>query len=364
METAKAISDFRFPIPDSFIFRAGVWKPRTSPYTFQGVGEEGLAWLQEVKDRYGVPVATEVATPEHVEKALAAGIDYLWIGARSSANPIAVQEIANAIDRFAVRPASPVSILIKNPVNADAALWLGNIERLEKTGVPVIAVHRGCNHQPCWKMAHEVRLARPDIPMLLDPSHMSGDAAQVSTLMGKIEELGLNGAMIEVHCDPEHALSDKKQQITPAYLIDTLGPILSRLCLASLICAPTVLNHRARHSRSASAPRTPSLSKPKVNWPLHTSLICPSDGQKELNWLRAEIDELDERLWDTIAARMDVSRRIGEWKKAHGVAPLQPERYQEKSEELRAKSEELGLAQDFVKHIWDLIHEESLKQQE
>lgn len=326
METAKAISDFRFPIPDSFIFRAGVWKPRTSPYTFQGVGEEGLAWLKELKEQYGVPIATEVATPEHVEKALAAGIDYLWIGARSSANPIAVQEIANAIDRFAVRPASPVSILIKNPVNADAALWLGNIERLEKTGVPVMAVHRGCNHQPCWKMAHEVRLARPDIPMLLDPSHMSGDAAQVSTLVGKIEELGLNGAMIEVHCDPEHALSDKKQQITPDYLIDTLGPILSRLCLASL--------------------------------------ICPSNGQKELNWLRAEIDELDERLWDTIAARMDVSRRIGGWKKAHGVAPLQPERYQEKSEELRAKSEELGLAQDFVKHIWDLIHEESLKQQE
>ena len=323
METAKQIKD---GFAEGFIFRAGVWKPRTSPYTFQGVGEEGLAWLMEVKELFGVPVATEVATPEHVEKALAAGIDYLWIGARSSANPLAVQAIADSICDLRFEISNLKGVLIKNPVNADAALWLGNIERLEKTGVPVIAVHRGCNHQPCWKMAHEVRLVRPDIPMLLDPSHMSGDAAQVPTLMGKIEELGLNGAMIEVHCDPEHALSDKKQQITPAYLIDTLGPIACRLRVVSV--------------------------------------FCPSESPEELHWLRAEIDELDERLWDTIAARMDVSRRIGEWKKAHGVAPLQPERYQEKSEELRVKSEELGLAQDFVKHIWDLIHEESLKQQE
>jgi len=327
METAKQIKD---SFAEGFIFRAGVWKPRTSPYTFQGVGEEGLAWLKEVKERFGVPVATEVATPEHVEKALAAGIDYLWIGARTSASPIAVAAIAESLkdgaDRLQNASLQVKGVLIKNPVNADAALWLGNIERLEKTGVPVIAVHRGCNHQPCWKMAHEVRLVRPDIPMLLDPSHMSGDAAQVPTLMGKIEELGLNGAMIEVHCDPEHALSDKKQQITPAYLIDTLDPIACRMRVVSV--------------------------------------FSTTESQEELHWLRAEIDELDERLWDTIAARMDVSRRIGEWKKAHGVAPLQPERYQEKSEELRVKSEELGLAQDFVKHIWDLIHEESLKQQE
>ena len=173
-----------------FIFRAGVWKPRTSPHTFQGVGEEGLEWLKEVKERFGIAIATEVATPEHVQKALAAGIDYLWIGARSSANPMVVEAIAKAIaDRDAVRPrccktANAVGpsqsdckikgILIKNPVNEDAGLWLGNIERLEKVSVPVIAVHRGCNHQPCWAMAHKVRLARPDIPLLLDPSHMSG----------------------------------------------------------------------------------------------------------------------------------------------------------------------------------------------
>ena len=301
-----------------------MWKPRTNPHTFQGAGAQALEWLAEVKRTYGMAIATEVATPEHVAAALEAGVDYLWIGARSSANPMAVQAIADAIDRFAVRsetadadrPAAPVSILIKNPVNADAELWLGNIERLEKTGVPVMAVHRGCGHQPCWAMAHKVRLARPDIPMLLDPSHMSGDASKVPGLMGKIAELGLDGAMIEVHYKPEEALSDRKQQITPEVL-GTLGNLGALGALENI----------------------------------------------ELNWLRAEIDELDERLWDTLAARMDVSARIGEWKKAHGVAPLQPERVKIIGERLKVKGERLGLDEAWMLRVWDLIHEESLKQQ-
>ena len=325
--TASQLKDACGEIP--FIYRAGVWKPRTSPHTFQGVGEEGLVWLQEVKQRLGLPVATEVATPEHVTKALEAGMDYLWIGARSSANPLAVQAIADAIVDWELVNGNFKGILIKNPVNADAGLWIGNIERLEKTGVPVIAVHRGCNHQPCWAMAHQVRLARPDIPMLLDPSHMSGEAVKVPELMKKIEELGLDGAMVEVHCDPKSALSDNAQQLTPNQVGHTLNPILSRLCLVSL--------------------------------------NSPSDGSEELNWLRAEIDELDERLWDTIAARMEVSERIGKWKKAHGVAPLQPERYQQIVEKLKIKSEELknkSLSTDFMLHIWELIHKESLRKQE
>ena len=327
-----------------FIFRAGVWKPRTSPHTFQGVGEEGLEWLKEVKERFGIAIATEVATPEHVQKALAAGIDYLWIGARSSANPMVVEAIAKVIaDRDAVRPrccktANAVGpsqsdckikgILIKNPVNEDAGLWLGNIERLEKVGVPVIAVHRGCNHQPCWAMAHKVRLARPDIPLLLDPSHMSGEAAKIPELMQKIEELGLDGAMIEVHCCPEQALSDAKQQVTPK----ETATLLDRYAVGPLCC------------RTANAV-----------------------GEKtELNWLRAEIDELDEKLWDTIGARMDVSRRIGEWKKAHGIAPLQPERYEMIVERLKAPQppEGGGLRTEFKLALWELIHEESLRQQE
>ena len=325
--TASQLKDACGEIP--FIYRAGAWKPRTSPHTFQGVGEEGLVWLQEVKQRLGLPVATEVATPEHVTKALEAGMDYLWIGARSSANPLAVQAIADAIVDWELVNGNFKGILIKNPVNADAGLWIGNIERLEKTGVPVIAVHRGCNHQPCWAMAHQVRLARPDIPMLLDPSHMSGEAVKVPELMKKIEELGLDGAMVEVHCDPKSALSDNAQQLTPNQVGHTLNPILSRLCLVSL--------------------------------------NSPSDGSEELNWLRAEIDELDERLWDTIAARMEVSERIGKWKKAHGVAPLQPERYQQIVEKLKIKNEELknkSLSTDFMLHIWELIHKESLRKQE
>ena len=310
LETAGALRDI---CGTSFIFRAGVWKPRTSPNTFQGAGDEALKWLQEVKTTYGIPVATEVATPEHVTKALAAGIDYIWIGARSSANPLAVQAIADGlrVTGYGLR-----GLLIKNPVNADAKLWLGNIERLEKTGIPVIAIHRGCNHQPCWAMAHAVRQARPDIPMLLDPSHMSGDASQVPVLMDKIEELGLDGAMIEVHCDPEHALSDKAQQVTPQTLSNLINPI---------------------------NPNTPNT---------------------ELNWLRAEIDELDERLWDTIAARMDVSKRIGAWKKAHGVAPLQPERVKVIGERLKVIGERLHLSGAFMQQIWEQIHQESLKQQE
>ena len=326
--TASQLKDACGEMP--FIYRAGAWKPRTSPHTFQGAGNQALEWLQEVKRTYGVPVATEVATPEHVQAAIQAGIDYLWIGARTSANPLAVQAIADTIGdrRWENGECRLNGVLIKNPVNADAALWLGNIERLEKTGVPVIAVHRGCNHQPCWSMAHQVRTARPDIAMLLDPSHMSGDAAQVPALLDKIAELGLDGAMIEVHCDPKAALSDSAQQITPKELRDTLDPILSRFSLVSL--------------------------------------ICPPDGV-ELNWLRAEIDELDEALLETVARRMEVSQRIGTWKKAHGVSPLQPERYQQLLERLKAKGEGrkgTALPAEFVEQLWNSIHEQSLREQE
>ena len=221
LDTARAIQSSCGASP--FIYRAGAWKPRTNPASFQGVGEIALEWLAEVKATLGIPVATEVATPEHIGKALAAGIDYLWIGARTSANPIAVQALAEALTGANLK-----GVFIKNPVNADADLWLGNIERLEATGLPVMAIHRGCNHKPCWAMAHKVRTARPDIPMLLDPSHLTGDAAKIPALMGKIEELGLDGAMVEVHCDPAHALSDNAQQMTPTLLRDTLDSILSR----------------------------------------------------------------------------------------------------------------------------------------
>jgi chorismate mutase len=343
LETAEQLSAVSRQLGVSFIFRAGVWKPRTSPHTFQGVGEEGLAWLKEVKECYGMEIATEVATPEHVEAALKAGVDYLWIGARSSATPIVVQSLADSICDLRFEISNLKGILIKNPVNNDAGLWIGNIERLEKTGVPVIAVHRGCGHQPCWAMAHAVRLARPDIPMLLDPSHMSGDAKRVPELMKKIEELGLDGAMVEVHCRPEEALSDAKQQIEPRTLAELIPFGVTRPLLDEFWRTPS-----------------PKHASERVSSPNEENRI---EGEKELNWLRAEIDELDARLWETISARMDVSRRIGKWKKAHDVAPLQPKRFQQLSEQVAQYAKENGLSADFAQEVLKLIHEESLRQQ-
>ena len=324
--TARQLKEACGELP--FIFRAGIWKPRTSPNTFQGVGIAGLEWLKEVKQTYGLPVATEVATPEHVEAALKAGIDYLWLGARTSANPIAVQELANTINAASQKPKG---VLVKNPVQEDAQLWLGNIERIEKTGVPVLAVHRGCNHQPCWKMAHTLRFSRPDIPLLIDPSHMSGEASKISGVLDKAAELAYDGTMVEVHCCPEKALSDAKQQITPKQFRDCLDSIVSRLSLVSLIS-----DHNG------------------ANEPNNLS---------ELNWFRAEIDEADDKLWQTIAERMDISRRIGAYKQQHDINPLQPERFRQIVEKRIAWAKENQLPQEFVEQLFEIIHAESLRVQ-
>ena len=316
----KEVCDF------DFIFRAGVWKPRTSPSSFQGIGAKALEWLQEVKQQFGIEIATEVVTPSHVAEALQAGIDYLWIGARTSANPIAVQEIADALltTHYSLlttrsetyRGGQLKGIFIKNPVNEDAALWLGNIERLEKTGIPVMAIHRGCAHKPCWAMAHYIRTQRPNIPILLDPSHMSGDATKIPALMKKIDELRLDGAMIEVHHNPQEALSDGRQQIKP----EEVG-----------------------------------------KWSVVSGQR--SVENQELNWLRAEIDELDDHLWTTIAQRMVVSERIGEWKKAHGVQALQPQRYEEIVKLRKEWAKQEGMSEELVQNLFNAIHQESLKKQ-
>ena len=349
----KEVCDF------DFIFRAGVWKPRTSPSTFQGVGSEALQWLQEVKQQFGIEIATEVATPAHVKEALQAGIDYLWIGARTSANPIAVQEIADSLlntqysllnTQYSLLTTRSEThnerglkgIFIKNPVNEDAKLWLGNIERLEKTGIPVMAIHRGCAHKPCWAMAHYIRTQRPDIPILLDPSHMSGDATKIPALMKKIDELQLDGAMIEVHHNPQEALSDARQQIKPEEIREAYPrPVYGR----------------------SDAPRCSFRSKAKVNCFLHPKGKGKNSGSQELAWLRAEIDELDDQLWETIARRMEVSERIGEWKKEHGVQALQPQRYAEIIAQRKEWAEQKGLSEELVQNLFDAIHQESLKKQ-
>ena len=308
LETARALV-----ATGDIIFRAGVWKPRTRPDTFQGVGDEGLLWLSRVKNELHMPVATEVVTAEQVTKALEAGIDYLWIGARTSANPIAVQSI---VERLQVTGDGLRGILIKNPVNADAALWLGNIERLEATGVPVTAVHRGCSHQPYWEMAHQVRVARPDIAMLLDPSHMSGDAELVPSLSRVATELEYDGLMVEVHPHPEQALSDAQQQITPAVFADI----------------------RRAPVETYSTPL-------------------------ELRWLRKMIDEVDDRLWTDIAQRMAVSQRIGKFKKTHQMEVVQPTRFNEIMNKRLAWAERHGLSKQAVQAILETIHQESIRVQ-
>lgn len=315
METAQAVKNHVSRLSEQTIFRAGIWKPRTQPNTFQGIGDEGLKWLQRVQKEIGLAVATEVATPDQVNAAIQAGIDYLWIGARTSANPIAVQEIANAI-KANNHPLK--GVFIKNPVNNDTALWLGNIERIEATQTPVAAIHRGCEHQPCWEMAYKLHKQRPDIPLILDPSHMSGDAQKIEGLCHDANELEYDGVMVEVHPHPTEALSDKQQQIPP----ELLGHIMQN-----------------------------------IKRPMHNS-------QVELKWFRHMIDEVDDRLWETLRERMRISHQIGEWKKQNGMDIVQPTRYQEILIKRKLWAKEMGLNEDTVESIFREIHKESIKMQQ
>ena len=339
------------------IYRSGLWKPRTSPSTFQGVGEEGLPWLQEVSETYNLPVATEVATPEHVrriidffnsklinEAASLYGLPiaplgaensklstlnlYIWIGARTSANPIAVQTIADEIQSTIHNPQStiynlPSTILIKNPVNEDVNLWIGNIERLQATGLPVMAIHRGCNHKPCWAMAFELRRRLPQVPLLLDPSHMSGDAAQVPALCQLAMDLDYDGLMIEVHNDPVHALSDAKQQLTPAQAIDVISHL-----------------HYREEQSTIHHPQSTQLAE-----------------------LRSEIDELDDDIWSLIAKRIEVAKRIGEYKREHNIPVLQAKRYDEVLQRRLEWAKKNGVSADAVQSILESLHNECVSVQ-
>lgn len=309
LETAQALASF---CP---IFRAGIWKPRTSPDSFQGIGAEGLGWLQHVKEQTGMLTATEVATPEHIRLALEAGVDYLWIGARTAANPIQVQLLADALAQSAIKPKA---VLIKNPVNEDAALWIGNIERLLQASVEVMAVHRGCNHRPCWAMAFEVKRRMPHIPLLLDPSHMSGDAGLIASLSQQAMDLDYDGLMIESHCSPMEALSDAKQQITPV----ALQAIISHLVL-----------------RHASSPDSTLLA------------------------LRQQIDEIDDELWNLIARRMHIAQQIGDYKRSLQMPVLQVSRYDAILQKRKQWARDNRLSEDLVQQIFDVIHKESVKVQ-
>ena len=317
LETAKALSAIGVNV-----YRAGIWKPRTMPGGFEGVGDKGLEWLQRVKQETGMLTATEVATMEHVNAALNAGIDILWVGARTTANPFAVQDIADALHGH-----NEVIVLIKNPVNPDLELWIGAIQRILNAGVSRVgAVHRGFSaagehlyrNDPQWHIPFDLRRLAPGMTILCDPSHIGGKRELVEPLSQQALDMGFDGLMIETHCDPDRALSDSAQQITP----EELKSIKDRLVIRS---------------------GTPV--------------------EDELALLRQQIDDCDHELLAVLARRMSVSREIGRFKKTNNLRVVQPQRYQDVLKNRLAEGERLALDPDFVQRVMQTIHEESVRQQ-
>lgn len=303
------------------IFRAGIWKPRTKPGGFEGVGEQGLAWLRRVKDETGMLVATEVATKQHVKAALVAGVDVLWIGARTSANPFAMQEIADALAGV------DVPVLVKNPVNPDLELWIGAMQRLYNAGLRRIgAIHRGFSaygkhlyrNMPQWHIPIELRRRLPNLTIFCDPSHIGGKRELVAPLSQQAMDMGFDGLIIESHSEPDSAWSDKSQQVTPEVL----------------------------------------------NFILHTLVVRDSVQTTEsLALLRQQIDQIDSELLEALSKRMRVSREIGQYKKEHSMPVVQTGRYDDILNSRARSAEELGMSGEFMKVVYQAIHEESVRQQ-
>ena len=303
------------------IFRAGIWKPRTKPGGFEGIGAVGLPWLKEVKEKTGMMVATEVATPAHVLEAIKAGIDLLWIGARTAANPFAMQELADALKGVD----SP--ILLKNPVNPDLELWIGGLERLYNAGLTNLGViHRGFSsydkkiyrNAPLWHIPIELKRRYPEITIICDPSHIGGARELVAPIAQQAMDLNFDGLIIESHCNPDCALSDAKQQLTPAVLDYTLNMLVIR----------------------DNVQTTENLSV-----------------------LRKQIDELDEQLLTLLAKRMRISQEIGTYKLEHNMPVLQSGRYDQLLKSRQDMGSKLNLSGEFVDSIVKAIHEESVRVQ-
>ncbi len=316
MTTARQLAD-----KGCRMFRAGVWKPRTKPGGFEGQGETALPWLQNVKKSTGMLVATEVATPEHVELALKYGIDILWIGARTSANPFAMQALADSLKGV------DVPVLVKNPVNPDLELWIGALERINQAGVTrLAAIHRGFSsydkkiyrNLPMWQIPIELRRRFPSLPIMCDPSHIGGSRELVAPLCQQAMDLGFDGLIVESHCSPDSAWSDAKQQVTP----DVLDYILSILVIRD----------------------------EKVT----------TEG---IHVLRKQIDELDNQLIELLAKRMRVCREIGQYKKEHNMTVLQTSRYNEILDKRGAQGALCGMSADFIRSVFEEVHEESVRQQ-
>ena len=302
-------------------FRAGVWKPRTKPGGFEGHGEKALPWMKRVKTETGMLVGTEVATPEHVELALKYEIDILWIGARTTANPFAMQALADALK------GSDIPVFVKNPVNPDLELWIGALERLNQAGVKrLAAIHRGFSsfdkkiyrNMPMWQIPIELHRRIPNLPIICDTSHIGGRRELIAPLCQQAMDLGFRGLIVESHCSPDEAWSDAKQQVTP----DVLDYILSLLVI-----------------------RDGSVS---------------TEG---IGRLRKQIDELDNELMGLLSKRMRVCREIGQYKKEHNMTVLQANRYNEILQKRGAQGSLMGISPESVASIFETIHEESVRQQ-
>jgi len=303
------------------VFRAGVWKPRTRPGNFEGAGEQALEWLRRVKKETGMAVTTEVANTRHVEAALKAGIDILWIGARTTTSPFAVQEIADALR------GTDIPVLVKNPINAELELWIGAFERLAAAGIKhMAAIHRGFSsyneriyrYSPEWQIPIELRRRIPGLPVICDPSHMAGRADLVPHLAQMALDMKADGLFIEVHPHPEQALSDKAQQLTP----EQFKELESRLIL-----------HRE-----------------------------PAQADLEyMEPLRARLEETDLKLIQDLAERFRITGSIGEYKNLHNLAILQPDRYNAISDILTGRGQELGLDDKFIRLLFETIHAESIR---
>lgn len=303
------------------IFRAGIWKPRTKPGGFEGVGEVGLPWLAHVKEELGMLTSTEVATPAHVEAALQHGIDLLWIGARTVVNPFAMQELADALR------GTDIPVLVKNPVNPDLELWIGGLQRLNDAGVRRLgAIHRGFSsydkriyrNPPLWHIPIELRRRIPNLPIFGDPSHTGGSRELIAPLCQQAMDLGYNGLIIESHCRPDTAWSDASQQVTPDVL--------------ALICEKLVIRE-------------------------------VTDRTENLESMRKQIDECDNALLDLLARRMRICREIGAYKRDHNMTIVQTNRYSEILDKRGAQGSLCGVNARFVRELFELIHEESIAQQ-
>ncbi len=308
------------------VLRAGIWKPRTRPGAFEGIGTKGLPWLQKAKELTGLPVAVEVAKASHVELCLEFGIDILWVGARTTVNPFAVQEIADALKGV------DIPVLVKNPINPDLALWLGGMERLQNAGLTRLgAIHRGFSsagekiyrNRPQWQIAIDFKTAMPELPMINDPSHITGRRDMLFKVAQKAMDLNFDGLMIESHITPDTAWSDAAQQITP----EVYGQLISDLVIRD---------------------NDPKDLKEKT----------------KLDRMRKEIDMIDEEIMNILASRMKIAREIGLYKKENNMTILQSERWKEVLSKFVSRGTQNGLGEEFITRVIKSIHDESIEQQE